>query len=91
MARGETPRDRARIYRRQAYERQRGKCYYCRRRIDPSAVTADHAVPKSRGGLSTKENIVAACLDCNQKKRDMSAVEFRVLQIVAGMGVNECY
>ena len=28
----------------------------------------DHVLPKSRGGKNTWENLVAACMKCNQKK-----------------------
>lgn len=28
----------------------------------------DHVIPRSRGGQTTWENVVCACLDCNVKK-----------------------
>jgi 5-methylcytosine-specific restriction endonuclease McrA len=34
------------------------------------ADTADHVVPKSRGGTDDKDNVVPACRACNSKKRD---------------------
>lgn len=36
----------------------------------------DHIVPLSRGGKSRKGNIVAACKDCNNKKRYLLPVEW---------------
>ena len=31
-------------------------------------LTLDHVIPRSRGGLSTWENLVACCHPCNRKK-----------------------
>jgi hypothetical protein len=39
-------------------------CAYCGR----TAKTIDHVKPRCQGGLSTWENTVAACLDCNARK-----------------------
>ena len=33
-------------------------------------LTAEHLVPRSKGGRNTKDNIVAACLRCNQTRAD---------------------
>lgn len=33
-------------------------------------MTADHVVPKSMGGKDTWENMVCACLECNNRKGD---------------------
>ncbi|WP_274652545.1 HNH endonuclease [Paenibacillus humicola] len=41
-------------------------CRYCGRFGD----TIDHVLPKSKGGLSTPDNCVCACADCNLKKAD---------------------
>lgn len=45
--------------------RDRFSCQYCGTRED---LTFDHVVPRSRGGLTTWENVVAACSPCNLKK-----------------------
>lgn len=42
-------------------------CAYCGRE-NPS--TLDHIVPKARGGKTTRNNLVAACADCNLQKSD---------------------
>ncbi|KAB2926032.1 MAG: HNH endonuclease [Bacteroidetes bacterium] len=44
------------------------RCQYCGRGDVP--LTVDHVVPKSRGGEDTWENLVAACVRCNNKKGD---------------------
>ena len=40
-------------------------CQYCG---DSAELTFDHVVPRSRGGRTTWENIVAACGPCNLRK-----------------------
>lgn len=51
------------------YERQDGKCYYCKSRVGNN-YHVDHVVPMSRGGSNSPENIVIACPKCNQSKGD---------------------
>jgi 5-methylcytosine-specific restriction endonuclease McrA len=45
--------------------RDRFTCQYCGARED---LTFDHVVPRSRGGHTTWENVVAACSPCNLRK-----------------------
>ena len=33
-------------------------------------LTVDHVIPRSKGGTSTWENIVASCAPCNRRKGD---------------------
>jgi len=54
-----------------------GQCYYCGRKFLPKDLTMDHIVPLIRGGKSTKGNIVAACKECNNKKKHMLPVEWQ--------------
>jgi 5-methylcytosine-specific restriction endonuclease McrA len=44
------------------------KCQYCGDRHRASELTFDHVLPRSRGGTTCWENIVAACSPCNTKK-----------------------
>lgn len=44
-------------------------CQYCGDRGD---LTFDHVIPRSKGGLTTWENVVAACSRCNLRKSDMT-------------------
>jgi 5-methylcytosine-specific restriction enzyme A len=46
-----------------------GQCYYCSKKVSPRSLTMDHIVPIVRGGKSTKGNVVAACKECNTKKK----------------------
>ncbi len=47
-----------------------GKCHYCGKALSAKIATMDHVIPISRGGKSTKNNIVAACKDCNTAKKN---------------------
>lgn len=53
-----------------------GLCYYCHQKFPYKQLTMDHLVPLARGGRSTKDNLVPACKDCNNKKKNMLAVEW---------------
>lgn len=53
------------------------KCAYCAA-PGGSAMTVDHVVPKSRGGSSAWENLVACCSPCNSRKRDRTPEEARM-------------
>jgi len=54
----------------------RGICYYCGRMVGSKNLTMDHVIPLSRGGASTRENIVPACKECNNKKKYLLPVEW---------------
>ncbi|ADR18739.1 HNH endonuclease [Calditerrivibrio nitroreducens] len=54
----------------------RGVCYYCGKKVPPGELTMDHIVPLSRGGKSTKGNIVPACKECNNKKKYLLPIEW---------------
>lgn len=45
------------------------RCQYCGARGD---LTFDHVVPRARGGITSWENVVAACSSCNLKKGSKS-------------------
>ena len=49
----------------------RGVCYYCGTKVGSKNLTMDHVVPLSRGGTSSRDNIVPACKECNNKKKYM--------------------
>lgn len=53
----------------------RGICHYCGEKFKSSELTMDHVVPISRGGKSTKGNIVSCCKECNNKKKYMTPVD----------------
>jgi len=43
-------------------------CQYCSREFQAQDLTFDHVIPRSRGGRTTWENVVAACSRCNLLK-----------------------
>lgn len=59
--------------RRNLFRRDDHRCQYCGRRA--SDLTLDHVVPRSRGGPTSWENIVACCRACNARKRDRTPEE----------------
>jgi 5-methylcytosine-specific restriction endonuclease McrA len=63
------PRDthRRKITRRAVFARDNWTCQYCGSR---SNLTVDHVIPRSKGGGSTWDNIVASCAPCNRRKAD---------------------
>jgi 5-methylcytosine-specific restriction endonuclease McrA len=63
------PRDthRRKITRRAVFARDNWTCQYCGARAQ---LTVDHVVPRSKGGGSTWDNIVASCAPCNRRKGD---------------------
>ncbi len=48
--------------------RDRWHCQYCGGGFNTHELTFDHVVPRSRGGRTHWENIVAACQCCNTRK-----------------------
>lgn len=59
------------LTRRAVFARDGWTCQYC----GGTAENLDHVVPRSRGGLHTWENVVAACRRCNTRKENRSPQE----------------
>ena len=55
--------------------RDRNTCQYCGDVLPSAELTLDHVVPRSRGGLSAWENLVACCHPCNRRKGNQLAHE----------------
>lgn len=53
-----------------------GLCHYCGKKFNYKQLTMDHLVPLARGGMSTKDNLVPACKDCNTRKKAMLPLEW---------------
>ncbi len=58
------------LTRRTILARDQYTCQYCGAQPPKGQLTLDHVVPRSRGGEHTWDNVVAACIPCNQRKRD---------------------
>jgi 5-methylcytosine-specific restriction endonuclease McrA len=72
------PRDihRRRITRKAVLARDGWTCQYCG--SNKHSLTVDHVIPRSRGGESVWENIVASCAPCNRKKGNRLPQEIRM-------------
>lgn len=57
-----------RFSRENVYARDQGKCQYCLKKITRAEATYDHVVPRAQGGRTGWDNIVIACVPCNQSK-----------------------
>lgn len=55
----------------------KGVCHYCGVEIGARELTMDHIVPISRGGKSTKGNVVPACKTCNNLKKQLLPIEWQ--------------
>lgn len=54
--------------RRNLYRRDAFSCQYCGKRHPTQNLSIDHVIPRSRGGRTTWENCVIACIACNVRK-----------------------
>ncbi len=61
--------------RRNIFKRDHYACQYCGHQPGTDELTIDHVVPRSRGGASSWENCVLACVSCNKKKADRTPDE----------------
>lgn len=50
------------------YQRDKYVCQYCGVKYPAEDLTFDHIIPQVQGGTATWENIVTACLSCNNRK-----------------------
>ena len=55
--------------------RDRYTCQFCGRKFPAAELTLDHVFPRSRGGRSSWENLVACCYHCNNRKGDRTPEE----------------
>ena len=58
----------AQLSRKNIFLRDDGRCQYCGMQTSMKSGTVDHIVPRSKGGRHAWENVVIACIPCNQKK-----------------------
>ncbi len=60
------PRRRIVLNRKNLLIRDNHSCQYCGRKAQP--LTVDHIIPRQFGGKDTWENLVIACMPCNNRK-----------------------
>lgn len=51
-------------------------CVWCGRELWEADLTAEHLLPRSRGGHATPENLAVACRRCNRARRTQSVVGY---------------
>ncbi len=59
----------------------KGVCYHCEQKFSRDLLTMDHLIPISRGGRSTKKNIVVCCKECNSHKKNLTVADIRMRQL----------
>jgi len=62
--------------------RDRNTCQYCGIVLTAGELTLDHVVPRSRGGASTWENLVACCHTCNRRKGNSLLHELTDMKLI---------
>src|SRR5262249_36880440 len=62
------PRQEVKFNRRNIYARDGNRCQYCGKKFATTELSLDHVIPRSKGGKSTWDNIVSACLKGNIKR-----------------------
>ena len=72
------PKNSVTFSRRNIYQRDHFTCQYCGAQPGSEERTIDHVQPRSRGGTSTWENCVLACMECNKRKADRTPAEARM-------------
>ncbi|HVA68958.1 MAG TPA: HNH endonuclease [Candidatus Binataceae bacterium] len=75
------PKRHVRFSRFNIFARDGNTCQYCGKRFGRTDLNLDHVNPRSRGGLSTWENIVCSCHACNRRKGGRTPEEARMLLI----------
>ena len=72
------PRQGLRFNRRNVFARDGNQCQYCGHRFQKQRLNLDHVVPRSQGGLTTWENVVTSCHECNRRKGGRTPKEARM-------------
>jgi 5-methylcytosine-specific restriction endonuclease McrA len=67
--------------RRLIFKRDNYTCQYCGKKPGSEELNIDHVLPSSKGGLTTWENCVLSCVECNSRKADRTPQQ-------AGMHLN---
>lgn len=70
-----------RFSRENVYARDEGRCQYCLKPVTRAEATYDHVVPRSQGGKTNWENIVIACVPCNQAKGGRTPAQAGLRQV----------
>jgi 5-methylcytosine-specific restriction endonuclease McrA len=64
--------------RRNVFKRDRFTCQYCGRQPGGDELSIDHVTPRAQGGVSSWDNCVLACVECNHRKADRTPQQARM-------------
>lgn len=70
-----SPRKEIKLTRYNVFERDRHQCQYCGKTLARQELNLDHVHPRDRGGLTTWENVVCSCIECNARKSNLTPQE----------------
>lgn len=79
------PREMVTFSRWNIFKRDNHKCQYCNTRPGSEELTIDHVIPRSRGGQTTWDNCVLACVNCNAIKGNFLVHEVKNAKFPHGM------
>jgi len=71
-------REKARLLRKSNWWKQKlasGICHYCEKSFAKEDLSMDHKTPISRGGSTSKGNLVVCCKPCNNEKKYFTPAE----------------
>jgi 5-methylcytosine-specific restriction endonuclease McrA len=72
------PRQEVKFSRKSIMARDEYRCQYCNKKLAAAKLSIDHIIPRSRGGSSNWDNLVACCSKCNTKKGGKTPKEARM-------------
>lgn len=72
-----------------AYEKSKGRCVYCNKKLDFDEMTIDHLIPLNRNGTNESSNMVCSCSECNIDKGDLTLREFYFIKWIVKKGYNK--
>lgn len=73
------PEPKSHFNRRTLYKRDHYMCQYCKCKPGTEELTIDHVLPRSRGGQTSWENCVLACVECNARKANRTPDEANMI------------
>ncbi|MCM1497220.1 MAG: HNH endonuclease [Clostridium sp.] len=50
---------------------QNFRCAYCGKKLSHGKATLDHIIPQDLGGITTEDNLVVCCFECNLRKGNL--------------------
>ena len=57
------------------WSNQKGKCWFCKKTLNPLSTHYDHIKEVSRGGKSTTDNLRAVCASCHSERHKREKAE----------------